>query len=238
VITVEDPVEHVHPRKRAMLSQREVGTHTKSFQAALKAALREDPDVIVVGELRDTETVRIALTASETGHLVMGTMSTPSAARAIDRLIDLFPPADQPQVRTTLAGGLRLIVGQRLLPDVQGRGMVAAAELLPGVVPLWNLIRDGRTFQIPSLQQRGKELGVVRLDDSLRDLVRAGRTTAQNAVAVAEAPEELELTLGLRKPSGGTMVRPQAPAPAPPPRPAAPEPAPSKGIFDFFKKGG
>ncbi len=248
VITVEDPVEHIHPRKRALLSQREVGTHTRSFQAALKASLREDPDVIVVGELRDTETVRIALTASETGHLVMGTMSTPSAARAIDRLIDLFPPADQPQVRTTLAGGLRLIVGQRLLPDVQGRGMVAAAELLPGVVPLWNLIREGRTYQIPSLQQRGKELGVIRLDDSLRELVRAGRTTPQSAVAVAEAPDELELSLGLRKPSVGTMARPsaaghdggyrpQTPG-APPPRPPPPEAAASKGIFDFFKKGG
>src|SRR5207248_5966695 len=109
---VEDPVEHLHPRKSAMISQREVGTHTKSFAAALKASLREDPDVIVVGELRDTETVRMALSASETGHLVVGTMNTPSAAKTIDRLIDLFPPADQQQVRMTLAGGLRLVVGQ------------------------------------------------------------------------------------------------------------------------------
>ncbi len=257
VITVEDPIEHVHPRKRALLSQREVGTHTRSFQSALKAALREDPDVIVVGELRDTETVRIALTASETGHLVLGTMSTPSAARAIDRLIDLFPPGDQPQVRMTLAGSLRLIVGQRLVPDVEGKAMVAAAEVLPGMVQLWNLIRENRTYQIPSLQQRGKELGVIRLDDSLRDLVRAGRTTGQKAVAVAEAPDELEQSLGMRRSSFSAMPRQQAPeggaaaarqaqpqyiatpsspafaAPKPPP-----EPAPSKGLFDFFKKGG
>lgn len=210
VITIEDPVEHVHPRKRAMMSQREVGVHTLSFKNALKAALREDPDVIVVGELRDAETVRMALSASETGHLVLGTMSTPSAARTVDRLIDLFPPSDQAQVRLTLAGGLRLIVSQRLLPGADGAGMVAAAELLPGSVPLWSLIRDNKTFQIPSLQQRGKAAGVVRLDDSLADLVRAGKVTREAAYAVAESPEELEATLTGKR----TMV---APAPSKPP---------------------
>jgi twitching motility protein PilT len=186
VITVEDPVEHLHTRKRAMISQREVGTHTKSFAAALKASLREDPDVIVVGELRDTETVRMALSASETGHLVIGTMNTPSAAKTIDRLIDLFPPADQQQVRMTLAGGLRLVVGQRLLANATGNGLVAACEVLPGSIALWNLIRDAKTFQIPSLQQRGRAAGIVRLDDSLLDLVRAGRTTLESAQVFAE----------------------------------------------------
>ncbi len=175
VITVEDPVEYVHPRKKAMMSQREVGTHTRSFQSALKASLREDPDVIVVGELRDTETVRMALAASETGHLVLGTMNTPSAAKTIDRLVDLFPTGDQQQVRMTLAGGLHLIVSQRLLPSIDGERMVAAVELLPGSVALWSLIRDAKTYQIPSLQQRGKGFGITRLDDSLADLVRAGR---------------------------------------------------------------
>src|SRR5262249_37986335 len=164
VITVEDPVEYIHPRKRAMMSQREVGTHTKSFFSALKGSLREDPDVIVVGELRDTETVRMALSASETGHLVIGTMNTPSAAKTIDRLIDLFPPSDQAQVRMTLAGGLRLIVSQRLVPNAERTGLVAAAEILPGSISLWSLIRDNKTYQIPSLQQRGKALGIVRLD--------------------------------------------------------------------------
>jgi twitching motility protein PilT len=192
VITVEDPVELVHPRKKAMMSQREVGTHTRSFQSALKASLREDPDVIVVGELRDTETVRMALAASETGHLVLGTMNTPSAAKTIDRIIDLFPPGDQAQVRVTLAGGLRLIVGQRLLPNHDRTALVAAAELLPGSIALWNLIRDGRTFQIPSLQQRGKGLGIIRLDDSLAALVNADQTTLEAALAIAEAPAELE----------------------------------------------
>ncbi len=195
VITVEDPVELVHPRKKAMMSQREVGTHTRSFQSALKASLREDPDVIVVGELRDTETVRMALAASETGHLVLGTMNTPSAAKTIDRIIDLFPPGDQAQVRVTLAGGLRLVVGQRLLPSADRTQLVAAAELLPGSLALWNLIRDSRTFQIPSLQQRGKSLGIIRLDDSLAALVQSGRTSLEAALAIAEAPAELEARL-------------------------------------------
>jgi len=155
IITVEDPVENLHPKKKALISQREVGTHTATFASALRAALREDPDVIVVGELRDAETVSMAVAASETGHLVLGTMNTPSAAKTIDRMIDLFPPADQPQVRMTLAGGLHLIVGQRLLPSATGHGMVAAVELLTGSIALWNLIRDAKTYQIPSLQQRG-----------------------------------------------------------------------------------
>ncbi|MCI0569141.1 MAG: PilT/PilU family type 4a pilus ATPase [Myxococcaceae bacterium] len=191
VITVEDPVEYVHPRKRAMMSQREVGVHTRTFASALKASLREDPDVIVVGELRDTETVRMALSASETGHLVLATMNTPSAAKTIDRLVDLFPPADQAQVRMSLSTGLRLIVSQRLLPDAAGTGMVAAAELLTGSVALGNLIREEKTHQIPSLQQRGKGLGMVRFDDSLVDLVRAGKTTLAIAREYAESPDEL-----------------------------------------------
>ena len=209
IITVEDPVEYVHPRKRAMMSQREVGAHTKTFAAALKGSLREDPDVIVVGELRDTETVRMALSASETGHLVIGTMNTPSAAKTIDRVIDLFPPGDQAQVRLTLAGGLRLIVSQRLLPNADRTGQVAAAELLPGSISLWSLIRDNKTYQIPSLQQRGKGLGIIRFDDSLVELVKTGRTTLEIAKEWAENPDELENTVR-------ALRRPQAPAAAPP----------------------
>jgi twitching motility protein PilT len=208
VITVEDPVEYLHPRKRAMMSQREVGTHTRTFAAALKGSLREDPDVIVVGELRDTETVRMALSASETGHLVVGTMNTPSAAKTIDRVIDLFPPSDQAQVRMTLAGGLRLVVSQRLVPNAKQNGLVAAVEMLPGSISLWSLIRDNKTFQIPSLQQRGKALGIVRLDDSLADLVKSGQTTLEIARAYAESPDELEANV-LGK-------RPQVRAPEPP----------------------
>ncbi len=212
VITVEDPVEFVHGRKRALISQREVGTHTASFQSALKAALREDPDVIVVGELRDTETVRMALAASETGHLMIGTMNTPSAAKTIDRIIDLFPPGDQSQVRMTLAGGLHLVVSQRLLPAADGRGMVAAVELLPGSIALWNLIREGKTYQIPSVQQRGRAHGVIRLDDSLADLVKAGRIVREVALANAENPDELDAVL-----AGKRIVAPMLSRPAPAP---------------------
>jgi twitching motility protein PilT len=244
VITVEDPIEYIHPRKKAMMSQREVGTNTKTFAAALKGSLREDPDVIVVGELRDTETVRMALSASETGHLVLGTMNTPSAAKTIDRLIDLFPPGDQAQVRITLAGGLRLIVAQRLLPRKDGPGMVAAVELLPGSVPLWNLIRDNKTYQIPSLQQRGKGFGIIRLDDSLGDLVRAGKVTTEDAVIVADSPEELEATLAGKRPAAAPAVLPDGVKPpaeqlaTPTPDAAAPKGLLGRAGAFFGKKGG
>jgi twitching motility protein PilT len=202
IITVEDPVEYVHPRKKALISQREVGTNTRSFASALKASLREDPDVIVVGELRDTETVRMALAASETGHLVIATMNTPSAAKTIERLIDLFPPGDQPQVRMALAGGLRLIVSQRLVKSVDPSKVVVAAELLPGNIALWSLIRDAKTYQIPSLQQRGKSMGIIRLDDSLADLVRAGKAALEEARLHADSPDELTFAVTGRRPQG------------------------------------
>ena len=209
IITVEDPVEHLHPKKSALMSQREVGTHTQSFGSALKGSLREDPDVIVVGELRDVETVRMAVAASETGHLVLGTMNTPSAARTIDRLIDLFPPGDQPQIRLTLAAGLRLIVSQRLVPGKDLKSMHAAFEVLPGSIPLSAIIRDNKTFQIPSLQQRGKGIGIVRLEDSLAKLVVEEKITLDAARLVSESHGELDAEIkALKSPA----------APAAPPR--------------------
>jgi twitching motility protein PilT len=213
IITVEDPVENLHPKKKALISQREVGTHTATFASALRAALREDPDVIVVGELRDVETVRMAVAASETGHLVLGTMNTPSAAKTIDRLIDLFPPADQAQVRLTLAAGLRLIVGQRLVPNPDRSRVHAAIELLPGSVPLSAIIRDNKTFQIPSLQQRGKAFGIIRLDDSLADLVRSGRALLEDALPFAESPADLEAAFKGRPTglAGGGLHAPNMP---------------------------
>jgi twitching motility protein PilT len=198
ILTIEDPVEIVHPRYAAAVSQREVGRHTLSFAAALKASLREDPDVIVIGELRDRETVEIALTAAETGHLVLATMSTPSAAKTIDRLIDMFPPDDQPQVRASLGAALKAIVAQRLLPDAPGTGMVAAVEVLVGVLALANLIRDNKLFQLPNLMQRGRAFGMLRLDDSLLDLVRAGKLTED--VALRHADNKKELTAALHPP--------------------------------------
>jgi twitching motility protein PilT len=198
ILTVEDPIEIVYPRKAAVVSQREAGRHTKSFAAALKASLREDPDVIVIGELRDRETVEIALTASETGHLVLATMSTPSAAKTIDRLIDMFPPDEHTQVRASVAGALRAIVAQRLLPARDGK-IVAAVELLTGVLPLAVLIRDDKLYQLPNLMQRGKAFGMIRFDDSLLELVRAGKITDETALLYAS--NRTELQAALRRPS-------------------------------------
>jgi twitching motility protein PilT len=205
----------VHPRKKAVVSQREVGLHTVSFAAALKASLREDPDVIVIGELRDRETVEIALTAAETGHLVMATMSTPSAAKTLDRLIDMFPPDDQQQVRSSLAAALKFVLAQRLLPTADGAGVVAAVELLTGVLPLAALIRDNKLFQVASLQQRGRAFGMIRMDDSLAELVRAGRISRRSRCAPRTASA-----------SWPTCC---TPAPAPPPSRPPPGPGSSSG---------
>ena len=199
ILTVEDPVEFVHQKKRALVSHREVGLHTSSFARALKGALRQDPDVIVIGELRDMETVEIALTAAETGHLVLTTMSTRSGAKTISRLIDMFPPDDQAQVRATLAGALKVIVSQRLVPSLTGSELVAASELITGGVPLWNLIRDDKLMQLPSLQQRGRSAGMIRLDDSLLELVKRQAIRAETALAHAESAAQMSKQLGAAK---------------------------------------
>lgn len=191
IITVEDPVEIVHPVKKAVISQREVGSHTRSFASALKGSLREDPDVLAIGELRDRDTVEMALSAAETGHLVLATMSTPSGAKTIDRLIELFPPDDQAQVRATMAGALKFVVSQRLVPAIDG-GMAAAVEMITGNIPLWKLIRDNKLYQLPSLLQRGRAYGMLRVEDSLADLVRGGRITMEAAVAHADDPRGLD----------------------------------------------
>lgn len=191
IITVEDPIEVVHPVKRAVISQRQVGLHTKSFYAALKGALREDPDVIIIGELRDRETVEMALQAAETGHLVIASMSTPSGAKTIDRLIDMFPPEDQAQVRSTLAGALKIVVSQRLVPNTTRTQMVAVAELITGNVPLWSLIRDNKLFQLPSLLQRGRNYGMIRAEDSLNELLARGTIDEETARRYADDPRAI-----------------------------------------------
>ena len=192
LLTLEDPIEYIHPRKRGLISQREVGGNARSWGTAMRAAMREDPDVIVVGELRDADTMRMAIEASETGHLVIGTMNTPSAAKTVDRILDLFPPSEQPQIRASVANALRLIIGQRLVPSADRTRLHAAVELLPSSIALYTLIRDARTFQIPSLQQRGRAQGVVRLDESLAELVRAQKVTLEVAKQFAESAEQLE----------------------------------------------
>lgn len=192
IITVEDPVEIVHPIKKSVVSQREVGRHTKSFSSALKGALREDPDVIVIGELRDRETVEMALSAAETGHLVLATMSTPSGSRTIDSLIELFPPQDQAQVRTSLAGTLKMVISQRLVPSADGSRRFAAAEMITGNIPLWSLIRDDKLFQLPSLLQRGRNYGMISVEASLKALVAEGKITEDTAREWADDPRAFE----------------------------------------------
>ncbi len=200
ILTIEDPIEIVHPRKQAVISQRETGRHTVSFARGLKASLREDPDVIVIGELRDRESVEIALTAAETGHLVIATMSTPSAAKTIDRLIDMFPPEEHSQVRASVAGALRAIVAQRLLPK-KGGGIVPAIELVTGVLPLAVLIREDKLYQLPNLMQRGRAFGMIRFDESLLEHVRAGRITDETALSVADSKKDLAAALSPASPA-------------------------------------
>jgi len=181
ILTIEDPVEFVHPLKQGIVNQRQLGTHTRSFANALRAAIREDPDVVMVGELRDFESIGLAVKASETGHLVLGTLSTQSAPKTVDRLIDSFPPDEQNQIRTMLAEGLRAVITQRLLPRADGKGQVLAAEILIGTAPIANLIRTGKTFQLPSVMQTGRVHGMQSMDDSFSQLLQAGLITRETA---------------------------------------------------------
>ncbi|MDP9149839.1 MAG: type IV pilus twitching motility protein PilT [Myxococcota bacterium] len=180
ILTLEDPIEFIHTSKRALVNQREVHTQTHSFTAALRSALREDPDVILVGELRDVETIQLALTAAETGHLVFGTLHTQSAAKTVDRLIDVFPAGQQPQVRAMFAESLVGIMSQTLLRRMGG-GRAAALEILTGTAGLKNLIREGKTHQIPSMLQVGAQSGMQTLEAALAELVTKGIVTLEEA---------------------------------------------------------
>jgi twitching motility protein PilT len=184
ILTIEDPIEFVHPIKKALINQREVGPHTQSFATALKAALREDPDVILVGEMRDRETISLALTAAETGHLVFGTLHTNSAHKTVDRIIDTFPADQQEQVRAMLSESLRGVIAQQLLRK-KGGGRIAAHEILVGTPAVGNLIREAKTFQIPSSIQTGKQHGMVQMDQSLLTHLSAGVVDAEEAYAKA-----------------------------------------------------
>lgn len=172
IVTIEDPIEFEFVPARAQISQREVGMHTRSFPAALRAALREDPDVVMIGELRDLETMSLAIQAAETGHLVFGTLHTTSAARTIDRILDAFPPEEQPQVRSLISESVRGIVCQQLLPRKDGNGRAVAVEIMINTPAVANMIRERKLFQMPSVLQTGKKLGMQLLDNSLLELVR------------------------------------------------------------------
>lgn len=202
IITIEDPIEFVHPNKSCVISYREVGTHTESFAKALRAALREDPDIILVGEMRDLETIQLALEAAATGHLVFSTLHTSSAIKTIDRIIDVFPPEQQAQVRTSLSESLHAVVAQTLLKRADGRGRVAACEVLINTFAVANLIRENKTHQILSIMQTSKKLGMQTMDDALLQLLEEGKITPEDAFERAqdkqkfirflkEAPQEM-----------------------------------------------
>ncbi len=197
ILTIEDPIEFVHPSKKCLITQRQVGPHTGSFKRALRAALREDPDVILVGEMRDLETIAIALETAETGHLVFGTLHTTTAASTLDRIIDQFPADRQSQIRVMLSESLRGVVSQVLCRKVGG-GRVAAREVLLTVPAVSNLIREGKTFQIPSIMQTNRRVGMATLNDSLLDLVESGTISAKEAWLKSADKTSLLQTLGAK----------------------------------------
>jgi len=185
ILTVEDPIEFVHTSKKCLINQREVGPHTLSFNNALRSALREDPDVILVGEMRDLETIRLALTAAETGHMVFGTLHTSSAAKTIDRIIDVFPAAEKEMVRSMLSESLRAVISQTLLKTKDEQGRVAAHEIMIGTPAIRNLIREAKIPQMYSAIQTGQNMGMQTLDQNLQDLVKRNMVSANEARAKA-----------------------------------------------------
>jgi twitching motility protein PilT len=196
IMTVEDPIEFLHKHKRSVVNQREVGTDTHGFTAALKHVLRQDPDVILVGEMRDLETIQIALTAAETGHLVFGTLHTQDAPQTVDRIIDVFPPHQQEQIRVMLSGALKGVVCQTLMKSADGKGRTAACEVMMATSGIKNLIREGKTHQIYSAIQAGAQHGMVAMDQSLATLVKRGKVTYDTALEKANNIEEFNRLVG------------------------------------------
>ncbi|MBS3957431.1 MAG: PilT/PilU family type 4a pilus ATPase [Clostridiales bacterium] len=196
IITLEDPIEFMHKNKKAYVNQREVGEDTRSFAAALKRVLRQDPDVILVGEMRDLETISAAITAAETGHLVLATLHTTGGPATVDRIIDVFPPHQQQQVRMQLSSTLEGVLSQVLLRSTDGRTRVLAMEIMLGVPAISNLIREGKTHQMPTIIQGGASLGMQTLDQHLKNLLQAGRITFEEAIAKAQSPRELAQMVG------------------------------------------
>ena len=215
IITIEDPIEFVHESKKCLVHQREVGAHTESFSAALRSALREDPDILLVGELRDLETTALAVTAAETGHLVFGTLHTNSAAKTIDRLIDIFPADRQSQIRTMLSESLEGVIAQTLLPTADGKGRVAALEILIGVPALRNLVREGKTTQIASVMQVGTQHGMQTLDQAIMELLASGKISKEEAQGRTNNPRLAEAPAAgaAGRQPGKLVVRPEGARP-------------------------
>jgi twitching motility protein PilT len=197
IITLEDPIEYVFEPKGCHITQREVHTHTRSFGAALRGALREDPDVIMVGEMRDLETISLAITASETGHLVLGTLHTGNASRTLDRLLDVFPPDQQEQIRIMVSESLRGVISQQLIPHIDGKGRVLALETLANTPAVANVIREAKTYMLPGIIQTGKKQGMQLMDDALAGLYDRGLIPAEEAYARAE--QKADMRAHLRK---------------------------------------
>jgi twitching motility protein PilT len=197
IITLEDPIEYVIPSQNCHVTQREVHTHTHSFANALRGSLREDPDVIMVGEMRDLETISLAITASETGHLVLGTLHTSNAARTLDRVLDVFPVDQRDQIRIMVSESLRGIVSQQLVPRADGRGRALALEVLVNNPAVANVIREAKTFMLPGIIQTGKRLGMKLMDDSLKDLFQEGVINAEEAMARSDQKQLMRQVCGI-----------------------------------------
>jgi twitching motility protein PilT len=187
ILSLEDPIEFIHPLKKAVVNQRQLGSSTLSYHNALKGALRQDPDVIVIGELRDLDTISMAISAAETGHLVIGTLSTSNAAKTVERIINSYPPGEQNQIRTMLSESLKMVLTQRLIAGKDRKQMVLAVEILVGNLSVANQIRDNKTYQIPSTMQMGKKQGMQLMDDSVFTLYEAGRISPEAAVINLES---------------------------------------------------
>jgi twitching motility protein PilT len=198
IITLEDPIEFMHRNKKAYVNQREVGEDTHSFASALKRVLRQDPDVILVGEMRDLETISAALTAAETGHLVLATLHTTGGPETVDRIIDVFPPHQQQQVRMQLSTCLEGVLSQTLLRSTDGKSRVMAMEIMLGIPAISNLIREGKTHQMPTIIQGGASMGMQTLDQHLKALLTAGKITYEEAIQKAKEPRELAQMVGRR----------------------------------------
>ena len=197
IITLEEPIEYILPSSGCQITQREVHTHTKSFAAALRGALREDPDVIMVGEMRDLETIQLAISASETGHLVLGTLHTSNAPRTLDRLLDVFPTDQRDQIRIMVSESLRGIISQQLVPRADGNGRAVAMELLLNSPAVANVIREAKTFMLPGIIQTGRKAGMILMDDSLVELYQQGIITADEALYRAENKAQMRTVCGL-----------------------------------------